>query len=614
METYTDVFGSYVRSLIGSASLSTQEEVLYEETKQEVEDWISNFSSSNPLRPVFFKGLATVGKGFERAVISRSNFNFHHACLTVEPLHTFWVPRIVAVLVATFFEEGSGTPLFSVLDSENKELADRFRLVRQLLLGFSKVQDIEPSIREEEEISLFKDRMTSREFHTKLSYGRNFLLIARALLRELFYEDGKLCAPLAQWDTLPFGRHGPGAVADRSVGREKWVVDLPPARIHAELFDDVFGRLPSVSLMAGGTEDSVTSRLIRVPKDLTKNRLICAEPKELMFGQQGLMRVLYDHICTSPLTRRAIHLFDQSHNFYASRRKRMSTIDLSDASDRLSIDVCRLLLPREVFKLLTRYRSSFIELPDGERISYYAMATMGNALCFPIESVMFWAISLASMLDYEVSLGTYESVHEVVWLIHNRTVEALRRYKIWVFGDDIVVPDIYFRNVCGALEEAGLHVNHQKSCDAFTTPVRESCGAFWWGEYDVRIVKFSFSRLSDAHSFVAFLGQLPQLGALGFGEVEASMAETLEQVYPVPSSDPVSIRKGIKGGWIRWNEKFQQLEVRVLRETPDESPVRLNGEIGLYAWFVGAATQTFVHRNAQSIKWTWVLLSHLNGN
>jgi hypothetical protein len=207
------------------------------------------------------------------------------------------------------------------------------------------------------------------------------MVIAKALIWAVFYDDlGRIDPAITQYQNEPFGHHGPGAVADSSKGAGKW--DYLSEHYTCELFKN-HEQLPTRS--AADVTDLPPSVATFVPKDPTKRRIICMEPKELQFGQQGAARVLTDVLKKSPFTRRAIRLNDQSRNFNLSRDYNFSTIDLSDASDLVSIQLCRLLLPKEVFSFLTRYRSSAIILPDGTLLTRYkAMATMGNALCFPI--------------------------------------------------------------------------------------------------------------------------------------------------------------------------------------------------------------------------------------
>jgi hypothetical protein len=71
----------------------------------------------------------------------------------------------------------------------------------------------------------------------------------------------------------------------------------------------------------------------------------------------------------------------------------IATIDLSDASDRVS-----LALVEELFgfnpgflRFLKLSRSPFAQLPGGELVLLNKFASMGSALTFPVEAMVFTA-------------------------------------------------------------------------------------------------------------------------------------------------------------------------------------------------------------------------------
>jgi hypothetical protein len=80
------------------------------------------------------------------------------------------------------------------------------------------------------------------------------------------------------------------------------------------------------------------------------------------------------------------------------------------------------------------------------------VATMGSAVCFPIETIVFYSISKAVLQLFGYTGDPY------------------------VYGDDIIVPTKYAGYVMDVLEAYGFVVNREKS---FTNPrlaFRESCG------------------------------------------------------------------------------------------------------------------------------------------
>jgi hypothetical protein len=199
-------------------------------------------------------------------------------------------------------------------------------------------------------------------------------------------------------------------------------------------------------------EDYVpVAKTILVPKDAKGPRLISCEPKETMWIQQGLMTALYTAIESHPMTRRSVNFTDQRHNqaaaLRASKDKRHATLDLSEASDRLRLDVVEMLFPPNWRQALLACRSGSTMFPDGTVVPLAKHAPMGSAVCFPVMALSIWAVLAATLPQ---------------------------NCKILVYGDDIIVPTKYAELACEVLERIGLKVNVTKSYVA--GPFRESCG------------------------------------------------------------------------------------------------------------------------------------------
>jgi hypothetical protein len=113
---------------------------------------------------------------------------------------------------------------------------------------------------------------------------------------------------------------------------------------------------------------------------------------------------------------------------------------------------------------------------------------MGSALCFPVESLVFWGIAVAT-----------------IWkIVGDRDLAA---QKVYVYGDDIIVANDYAEEVMLQLEKCGLKVNTDKSAygDHF---FRESCGVDAWKGFDVtpyRVKKLPPQRPSDGGSITAWI-------------------------------------------------------------------------------------------------------------
>lgn len=412
-------------------------------------------------------------------------------------------------------------------------------------------------------------------------------------------DRSELAASLAQFDLDPFGLHGPGAVFDCAKGREKWDFDFMPG-IPCRIYRSQHGFLTQ-----SGHDGNPSSRVSVVPKDFRSHRIICVEPKEFMFYQQGLRRALEHTISVHFLASKAIDFKNQLRSFRLSRRSDYATIDLSDASDNLSLSLARLLIPKKALKLATCARSQHIVLPDGDVVDHITtLFTMGNALCFPFQTLIFWGLALATMFCKEHRVGTYS---------RQTMLDVCTKYRLRVFGDDIIVPNRYFDDVCLTLSQCGLIVNAAKSC--CLTPVRESCGSWFYGNVDARIVRLKTHTVSSDKDWVSSLQSATLLIQSGMARTSEEILRSLDNIYPVPyGTDGLPGYLPWSRGIVRWRNNldgdltvpnYQRIEVR--RPTiKDSGPDVLTGEVGLYNYFVGRGSHMGSHHSVLHTEWEWV--------
>lgn len=188
------------------------------------------------------------------------------------------------------------------------------------------------------------------------------------------------------------------------------------------------------------------NKVVTVPKDRKRLRVIAKEPTFSMYLQLGAGKHIFNLLRNS---RNPIHSqrLNQLLARDGSRGEGWSTIDLKNASDSIRHAIVSTLLPPSWFAALAALRSPRANSDIGSW-RYVKFCSMGNGFTFPLETVIFLAISRVLCK------------------------EAL------VYGDDIVVRDDKAAAVIGLLEEYGFSVNSEKS---FTTgPCRESCGTDWY--------------------------------------------------------------------------------------------------------------------------------------
>jgi hypothetical protein len=231
----------------------------------------------------------------------------------------------------------------------------------------------------------------------------------------------------------------------------------PTAR---KLFDDfVVPEIPSWL----GTEHELERVVVQgnvlftVPKKTDIDRVACKEPDLNMFMQKGIGNVFRRRLRSV-----GINLNDQSINRSLARTgsitNELATLDLSSASDSVTTELVRLLLPRRWFALLDSVRSP-VTVIDGVEHRNVMFSSMGNGFTFELESLLFYAIV--------------------------RTVTYFRGVTgvVSVYGDDIICPTIDVHYVIWALQFMGFQVNPDKS--HISGPFRESCGGHYHNGYDV---------------------------------------------------------------------------------------------------------------------------------
>lgn len=149
--------------------------------------------------------------------------------------------------------------------------------------------------------------------------------------------------------------------------------------------------------------------------------------------------------------------------------REISTIDLSSASDTVTRTLCKLVLPGSWFQLLDSLRAPLRNHgcgKEGVRGWHHnqLMSSMGNGYTFPLETLLFWTLCRT--------------------VVRLQTDDDLELYDISVFGDDMLVPARYSRDIVAALEYFGFVVNSEKSF--LFGQFKESCGGDYFDGTAVR--------------------------------------------------------------------------------------------------------------------------------
>jgi len=285
--------------------------------------------------------------------------------------------------------------------------------------------------------------------------------------------------------TVP--RHGPGAVSEKLSSNAKWNQRTWTTRLQGVFPWEEFlipnprykeEKEQELHVLEPGAEIPV--RVISVPKTLKTPRIIAIEPAAMQYVQQGLYRAFLKAWKEDRYLSRMLGFDDQDPNRELARSGSLSgdlaTLDLSEASDRVLNQ--HVLDMTEGFPHLSAAiqacRSRKADVPGFGVLRLAKFASMGSALCFPVEAMVFLAVILLG-INRESSVPL--------------TRRSLKGYvgRVRVFGDDLIVPSDHVLSVVNELDVFGHRVNVSKSF--WTGKFRESCGREYYNGEDVSIVR-----------------------------------------------------------------------------------------------------------------------------
>jgi len=351
-------------------------------------------------------------------------------------------------------------------------------------------------------------------------------------------------------------RHGPGATANGLIGNEKfeqrtWTRRLEQIFPYGEycipnwryyyLLDEVEFLEP---------EQEIPVRVIPVPKTLKGPRIIAMEPVWMQYMQQAIFRSLVRELeDPENLSSSYLGFTDQVPNRDLARlgssTGELATLDLKEASDRVPHLLVKVMLKRypHLLEAVEASRTTRAEIPIlGLCLpNLRKFASMGSALCFPFEAMVFLTI---------VSLGILESRRENEWpqLPETGTSRvappSMSRFhelmgNARVYGDDIIVPTDCVDSVIWYLESYGFRINHQKSF--WNGKFRESCGGDFYDGQDVTPVRLkhefptSLKDGSAVTSLVEFRNHLYEMGLWSTAKWldEEHITKLLRGKYPI---------------------------------------------------------------------------------
>lgn len=235
---------------------------------------------------------------------------------------------------------------------------------------------------------------------------------------------------------------------------------------------------------------SDSNKVAFVPKNAKTERSIAIEPYFNVFFQLGFGGLIRERLAVRADINLDSQLRNQALALEGSITGELATIDFSMASDTISRETVRLLLPPSWYDHLDRLRSENYEM-EGVRRRYHKFSSMGNGFTFELETLIFYALACSSCEELGCEAG-----------------------NVSVFGDDVILPT----SACRLYEEVckylGFKVNDEKSfSNGF---FRESCGEDFLKGHRVRPV--FCKELRTAQHVVSLANRLSALNnAVGVG-------------------------------------------------------------------------------------------------
>lgn len=381
--------------------------------------------------------------------------------------------------------------------------------------------------------------------------------------------------------------HGRGSVSDQKWNGNRYHFPSWTDRLQQVFPIDAFGStnfsIPDVNWI-----EDPKSKLIAVPKDYSKPRLIASEPVCHQWCQQITLQWLSERIKGTKLGN-FIDFQNQrfSHDLVvrSSVDKSLATVDLSSASDRLTCWSVERMFRKNftVLSALNAHRSRIItnSITNKADIPLRKFASQGTAVTFPIQSIFFLCCVLASLgcnklRDSDDFIG-----------------------QVRVYGDDIIIPVHGLDTLKSLLTYLQLKVNPKKTFSKGN--FRESCGLDAYKGYDITPCKPKTLTCRGPESQLALVDSSNNLFKKGFwrtAEILQSIATEKYLILPVVRMDSGVV------GWAsfcggnysflrkkRWNSDLHRNEVCISTFVVREQKQPINDNTAFFQFITERPSQ-----------------------
>lgn len=266
------------------------------------------------------------------------------------------------------------------------------------------------------------------------------------------------------------------------------------------------------------------SKVVTVPKNAKTDRVICVEPDLNVTVQLGLGAMIRRRLRRVGLLRVGdSQVPNQELAREGSLLGNLATIDLSAASDTISKELVRTLLPDDWLKALELCRTPTAIL-NGVSTPLEKFSAMGNGNTFELETLIFW--------------GLCSSV-----------IEAHPRWdqRVLVYGDDIIVDNQAVSLISQVFEEVGFTMNPKKTFS--DGPFRESCGKHYFRGVDVTPF-YIRKRLTTPLDWCWMANTIKRFARMSYGLDSRWLKPYQAAVAAIPRSFRMKIPEGYGDGGI----------------------------------------------------------------
>lgn len=403
-------------------------------------------------------------------------------------------------------------------------------------------------------------------------------------------------------DLTLYPNHGPGTTADRITGNRKY-----DAREWTRRLDEFFPMADFATASYGSWRDlqsfkllepdeELPVRVIPVPKTMKTTRIIAAEPVVVQYAQQALLRE-FSRALSSDMglfTGLEDQVPNQKMACQGSLDGSLATLDLSEASDRVSMELVEGVFGRfpVLMGALRACRSTRALVPTGEVLTLRKFASMGSAVCFPVETIVFICICLNAVRK---QLNTPRL---------SKSQLSVLRQSVRVYGDDIIVPGRFVQSVLRELTMLNMVVNARKSF--WTGSFRESCGKEYWRGEDVSVFKVRAdlpATRRDTHELVSAISLRNQAYWSGYWETAWYLDGVLREIVPLPIVEPNSSVLGVHSVCrknsiqdLRWDQDLHLPLVKGMTVRSKSPRSRISGQGALLKCLLPGRAEPFQDR------------------